>query len=187
MPAMAMAMTPGKRPAGMNQPACHWEGVLLIGKRSLTAIGTLVERATGFAMLVPLPDGYKPEHVAPALARKVQTLPEAPRRSLACDQEPQTRNCKQVHVAAEIDVFFCDPHAPGNAAPTRTPTAYSASTSPPSPRPSSTLSPTHSTSDHASASPSPPRPNSSQNRCCNERQNPPNPKRDAGRCFRSDT
>jgi IS30 family transposase len=54
----------------------HWEGDLLIGKRNTTAIATLVERASGFAMLVPLPDGYKPEHVAPALARKVQTLPE---------------------------------------------------------------------------------------------------------------
>ena len=33
----------------------HWEGDLLIGKRNATAIGTLVERASGFAMLVPLP------------------------------------------------------------------------------------------------------------------------------------
>jgi hypothetical protein len=31
-------------------------------------------------MLVALPDRYKPEHVAPALATKVQTLPEALRR-----------------------------------------------------------------------------------------------------------
>jgi IS30 family transposase len=44
----------------------HWEGDLLIGKRNATAIGTLVERSSGFAMPVPLPDGYKPEHVAPA-------------------------------------------------------------------------------------------------------------------------
>jgi hypothetical protein len=31
---------------------------------------------------VALPDGYKPEHGAPGLAGKVQTLPEALRRSL---------------------------------------------------------------------------------------------------------
>ena len=48
----------------------HW-GDLLIGKRNATAIATLVERATGYAMLVPLPDGDKPERVAPALARKI--------------------------------------------------------------------------------------------------------------------
>ena len=38
----------------------HWEGDLLIGKRNATAIATLVERSSGFAMLVALPDGYKP-------------------------------------------------------------------------------------------------------------------------------
>jgi IS30 family transposase len=90
----------------------HWEGDLLIGKRNQTAIGTLVERSSGFAMLVELPDGYKPEHVAPALARKVQTLPEALRRSLTWDQGPEMRDWKQVHVDAGIEVFFCDPHAP---------------------------------------------------------------------------
>jgi transposase, IS30 family len=63
-------------------------------------------------MLVPLPDGYKPEHVAPALARKVQTLPHALRRSLTWDQGPEMRDRKQVHVDAGIDVFFCDPHSP---------------------------------------------------------------------------
>jgi IS30 family transposase len=70
----------------------HWEGDLLIGKRNATAIATLVERASGYALLVPLPDGYKPEHVAPALARKVQTLPEALRRSLTWDQGPEMRD-----------------------------------------------------------------------------------------------
>jgi IS30 family transposase len=90
----------------------HWEGDLLIGKRNATAIATLVERSSGFAMLLPLPDGYKPEHVAPALARKVQTLPDALRRSLTWDQGPEMRDWKQIHVDAGIDVFFCDPHAP---------------------------------------------------------------------------
>ena len=54
----------------------------------------------------------RPEHVAPALARKVQTLPEALRRSLTWDQGPEMRDSKQVHVDAGIDVYFCDPHAP---------------------------------------------------------------------------
>ena len=108
----------------------HWEGDLLIGKRNATAIATLVERATGFTMLVALPDGYKPEHVAPDLARKIQTLPETLRRSLAWDQGPEMRDWKQVHLDAGIDVFFCDPHAPCNADPTRTPTACCANTSP---------------------------------------------------------
>jgi IS30 family transposase len=70
----------------------HWEGDLLIGKANRTAIGTLVERSTGYAILVALPDGYKSEHVAPALARKIQTLPDALRRSLTWDQGPEMRD-----------------------------------------------------------------------------------------------
>jgi IS30 family transposase len=90
----------------------HWEGDLIIGKGNLSAIGTLVERSTGYTMLVYLPDGYKPEQVAPALAAKIQSLPEAVRRSLTWDQGPEMGDWKQVKLAADIEIFFCDPHAP---------------------------------------------------------------------------
>ena len=90
----------------------HWEGDLIIGKQNQTAIGTLVERSTGYTMLVHLPDGYAPEQVAPALAAKIQTLPEAVRRSLTWDQGPEMRDWKQVKFAADIEIFFCDPHKP---------------------------------------------------------------------------
>jgi transposase, IS30 family len=103
-----------QRPAEAKDRAVpgHWEGDLLIGRRNATAIATLVERTTGYAMLVPLPEGYKPEQVAPALARKVQTLPEALRRSLTWDQGPEMRDWKQIQVDSRIEVYFCDPHAP---------------------------------------------------------------------------
>ena len=58
------------------------------------------------------PDGYKPEQVAPALAAKIQTLPEVVRRSLTWDQGPEMRDWKQVAIAADIEIFFCDPHKP---------------------------------------------------------------------------
>jgi IS30 family transposase len=157
----------------------HWEGDLLIGKRNATAIATLVERASGFAMLMPLPDGYKPEHVAPALARKVQTLPDALCRPLTWDQGPEMRDRKQIHDAAGIDVFFCDPHAPWQRGSNENTNGLlrqyfpKASTSPRSPRPSSTPSPTNSTNGRASASSSPTRPNASRSCCCNDRPNPP--------------
>jgi transposase, IS30 family len=90
----------------------HWEGDLMIGKANKSAIGTLVERATGYAILVPLPDGYKPEQVAPALAAKIQTLPDTLRRSLTWDQGPEMRDWKQIRIDTGIDIYFCDPHAP---------------------------------------------------------------------------
>ena len=90
----------------------HWEGDLLIGKANRSAIGTLVERTTGYALLIALPDGYKPEQVAEALAAKIQTLPESLRRSLTWDQGPEMRDWKQIRVDTGIEVYFCDPHSP---------------------------------------------------------------------------
>jgi IS30 family transposase len=111
----------------------HWEGDLSIGKRNATAIATLIERASGFAMLVSLPDGYKPEHVAPALARKVQTLPEALRRSLTWDQGPESATASTFVSRPASRCSSATRTRPGSAAPTRTPTGCCASTSPTAP------------------------------------------------------
>jgi IS30 family transposase len=103
-----------QRPAEADDRAVpgHWEGDLIIGKNNQTAIGTLVERTTGYTMLVHLPDGYKPEQVRDALAAKIQTIPDILRASLTWDQGPEMRDWKQISVAADIDIYFCDPHAP---------------------------------------------------------------------------
>jgi IS30 family transposase len=76
------------------------------------AIGTLVERTTDYTMLMHLRDGYKPELVRDALAAKIQTLPNVLRASLTWNQGPEMRDWKQVSVDADIDIYFCDPHAP---------------------------------------------------------------------------
>jgi IS30 family transposase len=103
-----------ERPAEADDRAVpgHWEGDLIIGQRNLTAIGTLVERSTGYTMLLHLPDGYKPEQLRDVLAAKIQTLPDSVRRSLTWDQGPEMRDWKHVAVAADIEIFFCDPHSP---------------------------------------------------------------------------
>jgi IS30 family transposase len=103
-----------ERPAEAEDRAVpgHWEGDLIIGKGNQSAIGTLVERTTNFTMLVHLPDGYKPEQVADALAAKIVTLPDVVRRTLTWDQGAEMRHWKQVSVDAGIEIYFCDPHAP---------------------------------------------------------------------------
>src|ERR671916_1336825 len=90
----------------------HWEGDLIIGRANATAIGTLVERTSGYTMLVALPDGYKPEQVAPALTEKIKTLPEILRGSLTWDQGAEMRDWERIRIDADIDIYFCDPHAP---------------------------------------------------------------------------
>ena len=85
---------------------------MIIGKQNQTAIGTLVERQTGYTMLLHLPDGYKPEQVRDAIAEKIKTLPDSLRLSLTWDQGPEMRDWKHVSIDAAIDIYFCDPHSP---------------------------------------------------------------------------
>jgi transposase, IS30 family len=103
-----------ERPAAVEDRAVpgDWEGDLILGKNNLSAIGTLVERATGYTMLVHLPDGYQAEQVRDALIAKIQTIPDILRASLTWDQGIEMRDWKQVSVATDIDIYFCDPHAP---------------------------------------------------------------------------
>jgi IS30 family transposase len=103
-----------ERPAEADDRAVpgHWEGDLIIGRKNLSAIGTLVERTTNYTMLLHLPDGYTPELVRDALAAKIKTLPDVLRASLTWDQGPEMGKWKQVSIDADIDIYFCDPHAP---------------------------------------------------------------------------
>jgi IS30 family transposase len=96
----------------------HWEGDLIIGKDSGSAIGTLVERATRFVLLLhlpPRPDG-QPDHgavaVQEAMVAKISQLPEQLLRTLTWDQGIEMTNHAQIAVATGPDIYFCDPHSP---------------------------------------------------------------------------
>lgn len=65
---------PVEHPDGSRIPG-HWEGDLIIGKASGSAIGTVVERATGYLMLLHLPQGRGVEHVTAALTQRLVELP----------------------------------------------------------------------------------------------------------------
>jgi IS30 family transposase len=78
----------------------------------MTAIATLVERSTRYAMLVALPDRHKAERVADALAAIVQTLPRQLTRSLTWDQGNEMAEHARFSVATGVQVYFCDPKSP---------------------------------------------------------------------------
>jgi IS30 family transposase len=101
------------RPAEVADRAVpgHWEGDLVFG-REMTAIATLVERATRYALLVALPDGHKAEQVADALATSIQALPRQLARSLTWDQGNEMAEHARFSVATGVAVYFCDPKSP---------------------------------------------------------------------------
>ena len=79
---------------------------------SNSAIGTLVERSTGFVLLLHLPEGTGAAAVAEAMTTKMLQLPEQLRRSLTWDQGREMREHAQIAQATGLDIYFCDPHSP---------------------------------------------------------------------------
>jgi IS30 family transposase len=103
-----------ERPAEIEDRAVpgHWEGDLIIGKSNRSAIGTLVERSTGYVMLLHLPDGQTAESVRTAMEAKIRTLPESLRRSVTWDQGKEMSQHAQFTVDTGVQIYFCDPHSP---------------------------------------------------------------------------
>jgi IS30 family transposase len=119
-----------KRPVEAEDRATpgHWEGDLIIGS-GRSAIGTLVERATRFTVLLHLPrlEGYGVESRAkngPALAGRgaeavrnavsaaFAALPGDLLRSLTWDRGKELAQHAQLSAETGLRVYFADPHSP---------------------------------------------------------------------------
>jgi IS30 family transposase len=102
------------RPAEIDDRAVpgHWEGDLIISGDQRSAIGTLVERATRYVLLVHLGRSRTAEHVRDALVSAIQTLPDHLKRSLTWDQGSEMGRHHEFSMATGMPVYFCDPHSP---------------------------------------------------------------------------
>ena len=101
------------RPAEVADRAVpgHWEGDLIIGCGG-TAIGTLVERATRFTILLHLPGDHTADTVAAAMIREMGNLPEHLRRSVTWDRGTELAAYAKIQTALDTTLYFCDPHSP---------------------------------------------------------------------------
>jgi IS30 family transposase len=102
------------RPAEADDRAVpgHWEGDLILGQDGRSAVGTLVERTTRFVLLLHLPADHGAEAVRDAIVAQINTLPAALRRSLTWDQGIELARHTEITLAADLPVYFCDPHSP---------------------------------------------------------------------------
>ena len=103
-----------ERPAEADDRAVpgHWEGDLILGASGRSAIGTLVERSTGFVILLHLPGDHTAATVAAAMSVAIGRLPEQLRRSLAWDQGSEMALHTKITAETGMPVYFCDPHSP---------------------------------------------------------------------------
>jgi IS30 family transposase len=90
----------------------HWEGDLILGKNSASAVGTLVERATRYVLLLHLPEGRDAHLVEQAMRQAITALPAHLARTITWDQGKEMARHAAFTIATGIPVYFCDPHSP---------------------------------------------------------------------------
>lgn len=88
----------------------HWESDLIIGKDRKTAIGTIVERTTRFAILVPLKNRSAPE-IRKAFARELKKFPKELTKTMTHDNGLEMAQHKMFTKQTHIQVYFCHPYS----------------------------------------------------------------------------
>jgi IS30 family transposase len=104
-----------QRPAEADDRATpgHWEGDLIIGELTRSAIGTVVERSSRFTILLHLPAGrHTAEAVRDAIVEAMSAVPAHLRRSLTWDQGKEMAMHADIARALGMPVFFCEKSSP---------------------------------------------------------------------------
>jgi transposase, IS30 family len=103
-----------ERPAEVADRAVpgHWEGDLILGEGRRSAVGTLVERTTGYLLLLHLEKDHRAEAVDAAMRRAIQKLPGQFFRTITWDQGKEMAKHAAFTVDTGIQVYFCDPASP---------------------------------------------------------------------------
>jgi transposase, IS30 family len=105
----------GARPAEVEERLVpgHHEGDLILGSAaSGSAVGTIVERMTGYLTLLHLPGRHDAASVADAVIEQMSALPPWFARTLTWDRGTELAQHKRITAAAGIAVYFADPYSP---------------------------------------------------------------------------
>ena len=89
-----------------------WEGDLIVGSGSRSAIGTLVDRTSRYVRLVYLPGTRRASDLQAAIADAVGTLPADAWLTLTWDQGSEMANHDKIAESFPDGVFFAHPGSP---------------------------------------------------------------------------
>jgi transposase, IS30 family len=98
--------------AALRQRIGDWEGDLIIGRSSQSAIGTLVDRTSRYVRLIHLPASHDAPALRDALTIVLASLPEAARLTLTWDQGSEMALHDQIAPLLHDGVFFAHPASP---------------------------------------------------------------------------
>lgn len=91
----------------------HHEGDLIKGSTaSNSAVGTIVERHTGFVSLLHLPGGWSSDQVVAAAIEQFSSLPAFFAKTLTWDRGTEMSRHEKFTKATGIKVYFADPYKP---------------------------------------------------------------------------
>ena len=86
-----------------------WEGDLVVGQMSKSAVATLVDRRSRYLRLIHLPGGHRADQLVTALEAALGTMSAGKRLTLTWDQGSETAHHDQVARWFSQGVFFANP------------------------------------------------------------------------------
>ena len=91
----------------------HHEGDLIKGSTaSNSAVGTIVERHSGYLTLLHLPEGWTADKVADAVVEQMSALPDWFAKTLTWDRGTEMAQHADITARTGIQVYFADPYSP---------------------------------------------------------------------------
>jgi len=96
----------------LRQRIGDWEGDLIVGRNSRSAIATLVDRKSRYVHLVALPTSHDASTVRSALVDLFATMPDAAKRTLTWDQGSELAHHHHIAEHLAEGVFFAYPGSP---------------------------------------------------------------------------
>ncbi|MGH8352966.1 MAG: IS30 family transposase [Pseudomonas sp.] len=89
----------------------HWEGDLIKGKANASAVGTLLERSSGYVMLIKMNDATATSAVE-GFSAALNRMPLAVRKSMTYDQGREMTRHAEITQKTGVAIYFADPHSP---------------------------------------------------------------------------